>query len=70
MRDIADLVLDDEAAPPATPRSPLTTLDSPLRPWGMWSGWASLGVACAGAVAQAVSLLRPRHRPVTEPTRR
>lgn len=59
MVELADLVIEDsqaraERANPAvaaaTGRSP-----SPLRPWGMWGGWAAVGIACAGAVAHAVT---------------
>jgi hypothetical protein len=68
MRDIADLVFEDPpshfADRPATP--PLDGTTSPLRPWGMWGGWAAIGIACAGAVAHAVTRIRPRHRVVPE----
>jgi hypothetical protein len=32
----------------------------------MWGGWAAFGIACAGAVAHAVTRMRPRHRLVPE----
>ena len=71
MRDIADLVFEDAPPAAATPRSAVPADgDSPLRPWGMWGGWGAPGVACAGAVAQAVNLFRFRRRPVTDPSRR
>jgi hypothetical protein len=57
MLDLPELVFEDsepeargrQAAPVAGSSS------SPLRPWGMWGGWAALGIACAGAVAHAFS---------------
>jgi hypothetical protein len=66
MREIADVVFEDStpslaAAPPPPPPS-----SSPLRPWGMWGGWTAIGIACAGAVAHAVTRMRPRHRVVPE----
>jgi hypothetical protein len=66
MRDIADLVFED--APPAatTTPPPAASPGSPLRPWGMWGGWTAVGIACAGAVAHAVTRVRSRHRLVPE----
>ena len=57
MLDIADLVFED-SAPQDAARAEAAAAGapaSPLRPWGMWSGWTALGIACAGAVAHAVS---------------
>ena len=57
MLDIADLVFED-STPRDAARAQASTAGapaSPLRPWGMWSGWTALGIACAGAVASAVS---------------
>lgn len=57
MLDLAHLVFEDSAtsdrARTQVPASPEP--GSPLRPWGMWGGWAAIGIACAGAVAHAVS---------------
>ena len=56
MLDIADLVFEDSVAPaPAPTPSPTSDPASPLRPWGMFGGWTALGIACAGAVASAVT---------------
>ena len=56
MLDIADLIFEDSAAPEQAPTpSESSAPVSPLRPWGMWGGWTALGIACAGAVASAVT---------------
>jgi hypothetical protein len=67
MLDIADLVFEDSSPPPAGSGSArAVNTSSPLRPWGMWSGWTAIGIACAGAVAHAVTRIRARHRVVPE----
>ena len=69
MLDIADLVFEDAATdtrPPAQVPAPGGP-PSPLRPWGMWSGWAAIGIACAGAVAHVVARMGPRGRRSREP---
>jgi hypothetical protein len=58
MRDIADVVFEDSSPSPAAPPSPAPPSSSPLRPWGMWGGWTAFGIACAGAVAHAVTRMR------------
>jgi hypothetical protein len=58
MRDIADLVFEDSPAPACASAPPPATTGSPLRAWGMWGGWTAIGIACAGAVAHAVTSIR------------
>jgi len=59
MLDLTDLVFEESTAPDhARARAHSAASPepaSPLRPWGMWGGWAAIGIACAGAVAHAVS---------------